>query len=381
MPVNRMRQAPMGVARKVGRIMLTAVIVLFGVLVVMAGILLVLSPGKPRPIVDASGQPVPGSISEKVFVEINGVQQGMVIQSRDPANPVLLYLHGGMPEYFLTERYPTGLEEHFTVCWWEQRGSGLSYHADQPVQALTVDQAIADTLAVTDYLRSRFHADKIYLLAHSGGTFIGVQAARRAPERYYAYIGVAQMSHQLKSEKLAYDYMLERFREQGNNDMVRKLEDAPVSMEGGTPRAYLELRDPGMHPLGIGTMHDMNSVMTGIILPSLASTQYTLGEKLNLWRAKASTGVSPYWGEMLRTDLSQTLPKMGLPVYFFGGIFDYTVSYTEAKAYFQQLEAPVKGFYTFEHSAHSPIFEEPQKAQRIMLQDVLHGTNNLADGK
>ena len=359
--------------------MLIAIVVLFGVVIILVGILLALSPGKPRRIVDASGRTVPGSISEKIFVNINGVQQGMFIESRDPANPVLLYLHGGMPEHFFTGRYPTGLEDCFTVCWWEQRGSGLSYHPGEP--AVTLDQTIADTLAVTDYLRSRFHKNKIYLMGHSGGTFIGIRAARRAPGLYHAYIGVAQMSCQLKSEKLAYDYMLARFRQLGNAGMVRKLEAAPVTMEGGTPRAYLALRDPAMHPLGIGTMHDMHSFIAGIILRSLASPQYTLGEKLNLWRAKANAGVSWLWPDILRTDLSREVPQVSLPVYFFCGIYDYTVSYTEAKAYFQRLQAPVKGFYTFEHSAHSPIFEEPGKVRDIMLQDVLHGTNNLADGK
>lgn len=51
-----------------------------------------------------------GRISEKAFADINGVRQGMFIQSNDPAHPVLLYLHGGLPEYFLTERYPGGRE-------------------------------------------------------------------------------------------------------------------------------------------------------------------------------------------------------------------------------------------------------------------------------
>jgi hypothetical protein len=64
-----------------------------------------------------------GIHSYKVFVDINGVRQGMFIQSKDVTHPVLLYLHGGMPEYFLTQHYPTGLEDYITVVWWEQRGS------------------------------------------------------------------------------------------------------------------------------------------------------------------------------------------------------------------------------------------------------------------
>jgi hypothetical protein len=50
----------------------------------------------------------------------------MFIQSKDSTNPVLLYLHGGIPDYFLTKKYPTGLEDYFTVVWWDQRG--LAFH-------------------------------------------------------------------------------------------------------------------------------------------------------------------------------------------------------------------------------------------------------------
>jgi pimeloyl-ACP methyl ester carboxylesterase len=305
----------------------------------------------------------------------------MFIESKDATHPVLLYLHGGMPDYFLTARYPTGLEDYFTVVWWEQRGSGLSYRPDLPRESITTEQLISDTLAVTNYLRQRFHQNKIYLLGHSGGAFIGIQAADRAPELYAAYIGVAQMSNQLKSEKLAYDYMLERYKANGNTTMVQKLEAAPVTMTDGTPAVYLAVRDDAMHPLGIGTMHNMKSVLTGIVLPSLTFREYTTPEKINLWRGKMASGPSYLWDTMLHTDLSEKVPQLDVPVYFFDGIYDYTVSYSEAKAYFDKLKAPVKGFYTFEQSAHSPIFEEPQKAQRIMREDVLVGANRLADAR
>ena len=67
-----------------------------------------------------------GSIAEKVRVDINGVQQGMGIRGRSVDNPVLLIVHGGpgMPDYFLTRDHPTGIEDLFTVVWWDQRGAG-----------------------------------------------------------------------------------------------------------------------------------------------------------------------------------------------------------------------------------------------------------------
>jgi pimeloyl-ACP methyl ester carboxylesterase len=71
--------------------------------------------------------------------------------------------------------------------------------------------------------------------------------------------------------------------------------------------------------------------------------------------------------------------ELALPAYFFHGVYDYTVNYQLAKDYVAALKAPLKGFYTFDRSAHSPIFEEPQKARRIMREDVLAGAGKLAD--
>ena len=361
--------------------MLTIAAVLLVCLLIPAGVLLVCSSGKAEPFMYEKGRPLEGSISEKVFVSINGVRQGMFIKSKDATNPVLLYLHGGMPDYFLTKRYPTGLEECFSVVWWEQRGSGISFNASVPPEMMTLEQMISDTLELTNYLRRRFGQEKIYLMGHSGGTFIGIQAAARAPELYHAYLGVAQMSYQLKSEKLAYDYMLKQFKEKGNRKMVRKLEAAPVTMTGGTPQLYIKVRDKAMHSLGVGTIREMHSVITGIFLPSLLCREYTLREKLNMWLAKSRSGVSILYDTMMSTDLSKVVPRIDLPVYFFEGIYDYTCSFTEAKAYFEKLKAPLKGFYIFEHSAHSPLFEEAEKMLRILCEDVLAGMNKLADAK
>jgi len=365
--------------RKVIGIMLTIPVVLLVCVFILGGVLLACSPGKPLPFVDENGKPLPGSISEKIFVNINGVQQGMIIKSIDLTNPVLLYIHGGMPDYFLTQKYPTGLENYFTVVWWEQRGSGLSFNPDVTQKAITSEQLISDTLEVTNYLRYRFGKERIYLMGHSGGTFIGIQAAAQAPELYYAYIGIAQMSNQLESERLAYEYMLLKFRENGNTTMARKLEAAPVTLQDGIPDAYYLLRDGAMHSLGIGTTHDMRSVISGIFLPSLAFREYTVSEKFNLWRGKAQSGVSSIWNEITTTDLTIQVTDIEIPVYILAGRYDYTVNYDLQKDYFMKINAPKKGFYTFENSAHSPLFEEPERFIEIMVNDVLNGRVNLAD--
>jgi len=282
------------IIRNRGCIMLIIFSVFLICILILAGVLVLISPGKPEPFLDANGHQLQGSISEKIRIKINGVEQGMFIKSKDAGNPVLLYLHGGMPDYFLTKKYPTKLEDYFTVVWWDQRGSGLSFSSDIPRETMTLEQMISDTKELTK---------------------------------------------------------------------------------------YRGLRDAAMHSLGIGTTHDMKSVITGIFLPSLKSSEYTFMEKLNMWRGKSRAGISIVWSNMLTTDLSVVIPELKIPVYFIEGIYDYTCSYSEAKSFFEKLKAPVKGFYTFQNSAHSPFFEEPEKMQRIIKEDILTGSNNLDDTK
>jgi pimeloyl-ACP methyl ester carboxylesterase len=373
-------------SRRAGRIVLIMLASLFGCAFILVGVLLAWSPGKPEPFLDQNGKALKDSISEKTYVRIGGVEQGMFIKGKDTNNPVLLFLHGGpgMPELFLAEKYPTGLEDYFTVCYWEQRGGGLSYSSDIKAETITAEQLISDAIEVTNYLRERFGQEKIYLMAHSWGSFLGIQAAAKAPELYCAYIGVEQISQMYDSEKLAYTYMMEQYKAAGNADMVKKLKEYHVLESDTAVRSFFtsSLRDNSMHELGIGTMHNMRSLFTGIFLPIMQCRAYTIEDKISVWRAKAflrnDTGLLD---QLFSADLPVAIPRLDIPAYFFSGIYDYTVNYGLSKAYLEQIQSPVKGFYTFNQSAHSPIFEEPEKFTKIMVEDVLNGTTALADKK
>lgn len=365
--------------------MLLISLIIFTGIVILGIILAALSPGRPRPLLDESGNPLAGSISEKFTVKINGVAQGMFIKGKNVDNPVLLFLHGGpgMPEYWLTQRYPTGLEDLFTVVWWDQRGAGLSYQPDMPADTMTVAQFTSDTLAVTNYLIDRFGQEKIYLMAHSWGSFIGLQVVSQRPELFHAYIGVAQVTNQIQSEQLSYAYALDAYKNDGKLKMVQKLEAAPPTMTVPLPDNYMALRDKYMHEIGIGTTREMKSVISGIFLPSWFFREYTLTEKINLWRGKifARSVDVHLWDELLKTDLTVEITDLDLPVYFFHGQYDYTCAYPLSRDYVEKLNAPLKGFYTFYKSAHSPIFEEPDRVLQILQEDVLQETNNLVDRK
>lgn len=367
--------------RKVRKIMLVLSSVIILCVIALTVILVIQSPGKVKPLLDENGNVIKGSISEKVYTKINGVNMGMIIKSKDASNPVLLFVHGGpgMPEYPFTEKYPTGLEDNFTVVWLDQRGAGLSYKSDMLKEKMTTEQFVSDTIEVSKYLCERFGQDKIYLMAHSWGSYIGIQAAVKAPELYHAYIGIGQISNTLESEKIAYDYMVKYYETAGEEKTVKMLKGLSFKTLDYLPKDYDKIRDEVMHRAGIGTTHEMKSVVTGIFMPVMQNQEYTLGEKINIWRGKAFSKSSVLTDELYKSDLSNTITKLKIPVYFFSGIYDYTVNYSMSEAYLKKIDAPVKGFYLFKESAHSPIFEEPKKVMQVMQEDVKNGKNDLAD--
>ena len=346
----------------------------------LGGVLLWWSPGVPRPVTGPDGRPAAAGIAEKVRIPVNGTEQGLFLRGVDITKPVLLFVHGGpgMPEYFLDRTHPTGLEQDFVVAWWEQRGAGLSFSAATDEAGMTPDQLVEDTIAVADYLRARFGQDRIYLLAHSWGSFIGILAAARAPDRFHAYLGMGQVSQQRHAETLAYDWAVATYLAARDAGTVERLRATPVTDHGPLPAKWLAMRDDVIHRIGGGTTRDMDSVVTGVFVPVWQTPDYTIGEKLDIgWGKKRSQALM--FDRLLEADLTASVPRLEIPAYFLLGRFDYTVSYPLAKDYFAKLAAPVKGFYTFEHSAHSPAFEEPELMRQILQVDVLNGRATMAD--
>jgi pimeloyl-ACP methyl ester carboxylesterase len=346
-------------------------------------VLLLRSKGTPEPFMGKDGRIIEGSISEKTFITIGGIKQGMFIRGKNTDNPVLLYVHGGpaFPNYFLFEKYKPGLEDLFTVCYWEQRGGGLSYSPEVTLESMNFSQLTSDLIDVTNYLRNRFGKDRIYLMAHSGGTPFAIMAAARAPELFSAYLGMAQITNQAESERVAWNFMKEEYKARGDKKALSDLLSFPVADSSSSIPAFYKslVRDKSMHELGIGTMRQMRSVFSGVFIPVWLCRAYTLKEKYNIWKSKFTfVKKARFVEELFNTDIPMLVPEIKIPVYFFSGEYDLTVNKDLSAAYLKNLKAPVKGFYSFSESAHSPLFEEPARFRDIMVKDILTGKNELA---
>ena len=138
-------------------------------------------------------------------------------------------------------------------------------------------------------------------------------------------------------------------------------------------------RDKAMHDLGGGTTRDMRNVVTALFLPSLRCPVYTPAERVGLWRAKFAAHEFAVTRESREWRGPGASARLEIPFYLFAGRHDLTTFYPHQKQLFDAVTAPVKGFYTFDASAHSPLFEEPGRAREILRRDVLHQLTDLAD--
>jgi pimeloyl-ACP methyl ester carboxylesterase len=219
-------------------------------------------------------------------------------------------------------------------------------------------------------------------MAHSGGTAFAIQAVESYPQLFHAYIGMAQITSQKESEKRGYKYMMNQYLASGNSKMVAELKKYPILENDSLILPFLNsvLRDKSQHDLGIGTMHNMRSIIKDVFLPVWTCKAYTIREKLNIWISKFSfLKKSGLRREILQSDIPAKVPRLEIPVYFISGKYDLTVNNELSKKYLEKLEAPIKGFYTFNESAHSPMFEEPQRLKEILIKDVLNKSTALAD--
>lgn len=357
---------------------LTALVAL--ALLLLVGYLWLKSPGEAQPITDVDGVVVPGSISAIETVMLGGIEQRMIVRGRNADAPVMLFLHGGpgSPEYPFFRKTNLGLEDSFVMVYWDQRGSGMSYSSDIPEDSMTVDQFIADTAELSRLLAERFGKEKIYLMGHSWGTMLGILTAQRYPELYHAYFGTGQVGYQYEGERLSLDWTRQQATEAQDDDAIAALaditlpaQDAPIEDWLG----YMTHQRVWLDRFGGGIMHGLPNGTKKVLGWVMDTPEYTLMDKLNYMRGTRFSATL-LWDEVARTNLIEDLGPLEIPVIILEGAYDYQTPYPLANALFDTIEAPEKHFYSFENSAHSPLFEEPERFNALVLEHTGLGPAN-----
>lgn len=340
--------------------------------------LLIALPASTPPILGENGKPLPGSIAQLENVRLGGQDQWIMLRGYSLDRPVILYLSGGPGQSDLpySRVLFEDLSRNFVVVSWDQRGTGKSYAALDPTATLTLDQAITDTIELTQYLRDRFGEQKIYLLGESWGSTLSVLAAQRQPELYYASIGSGQMVSQRETDHRIYHDLLALAAQENDTALATKLQSYGEPPYADTPYAnafvmgqYDRLYQPYTPP--------QSYIQRGSAAKlgpwGIFGREYNLVEKVNVLRGLIDM-FSTLYPQLKTIDFRQTVTQLEVPVYMLDGTAELKGRRDLALEWFEQLQAPHKQRFVFENAAHSVAFEQFEALSKLMVDTVLPET-------
>ena len=346
--------------------------------VVVALALLALAVGLARPattdpIVEADGDPVPGSVAELTTVDVNGHDLGLMIRGTSTDNPVLLFLAGGPggSEFGAMRRHLPELEEHFTVATWDQRGAGTSYAELDPTDTVSLDGYLSDTIEVTDYLRDRFDQDAIYVAGQSWGTTLGVLAVQQRPELYRAFIGTGQMVSQRATDQIFYEDTLEWAERTGRDGLVLELEAVgPPPYDEMFPYETALAHEQQVYPYD----HSGNSEGAGQMSENLIVEEYTLIDQVHVLGAFLDTFAALY-PQLQHIDFRETATDFEVPMFFVQGAHEAGGRAQLFDEWYPMIDAPMKDLEVLDTSGHRPLWEQPDEFVDYMVDTVLAQTS------
>ena len=305
-------------------------------------------PGLPR-------CPAKGPITGAGFVAIGGIDQWLTIDGSSCDKPVVLFISGGPgnPMSPFSRAIYGGWTKDFTIVQWDQRGAGMTFARNPGTVSspLTMDRMAADGIAVAQHLARRLHTRKIFLVGGSWGSALGVHMAKRRPDLFRAYIGIAQIIRHPDNARASVAATRALAAAAGDSKTVATL-DALGPLPWPNPRNFGILRRatrayeaPRTDPAPAAWWVPAPSYTT-----PTAQAAYEAGEEYSYLQFVGMHGD----GMLSAIDLPRLGRRFDLPVYLVQGSEDLVTVPALSKAYFDSIVAPRKNYVLLQRTGHDP---------------------------
>ncbi|GKI13706.1 alpha/beta hydrolase [Oscillospiraceae bacterium] len=311
-------------------------------------------------------------IDEIRKVPLGGLAQKIHIRGEKLANPVLLFLHGGpgISNRDSVINREKDLCDAFTIVAWDQRGTGGSYWGAKR-ETLNKDQAIQDAAELVEYLCRELGKEKIFIWGGSWGTELGTYLCYRHPQHIAGYVGSGQLVNGALNEEISYDFAMAEAQKAGDEESVRILNQIGRPVNGcyrqvfkGMMAQRRIMKKYGGHSMKKGTY------WSDTALPLLRSKEFSFTDKIGLARGYKKC-LTYMWPSTIQCDFTTECTRFEMPFYIFQGRHDNNTPSALVQSYFDSIQAPDKDLIWFEHSAHGPMAEEPEKYKKLLREKLL----------
>jgi pimeloyl-ACP methyl ester carboxylesterase len=302
-------------------------------------------------------------------VQLGGSTQWIRIRAATTRNPLLLLVQQGPGLPMLNEAHRfervLSLADDFTVIYWDQRGCGRSLRSATALSELSIQTMVGDTQRLLAMLCDRFDRPAVVAGFSMGATLAALATARR-PELVATLVTVGMDIDGAAAGKSAYEFALATAQARKVRRAIRQLQaiGPPPHLE---PKEFATLERWAANFGGVRSGQTYNSMVRGLLLSLLRSPDYSLADAVRTFQGitAAQAALLP---ELAALDLTRALTRLNSPVVMVQGRHDQVAPASSAARYAELLEAPSKQLVWFEHSAHMPHLEEPERFRGLLAQ-------------
>jgi pimeloyl-ACP methyl ester carboxylesterase len=304
-------------------------------------------------------------------VQLGGITQWIRVRGADASNPVLLLMQQGPGLPIINDarrlEHLLGLEQAFTVVYWDQRGTGLSspsLRRNSNRFEISVTRMVDDTVTLLELLRDRF-GGKTFVAGFSFGATFAAYAAVQRPELVAALVAAGMDIDIPAAENNAYAFAVDAARQRGNRRAIRQLE--AIGPPPHTTRKQFTTRARwAINFGGVTTNANFSSLLRELVLSLVRSPDYSPADVIRTLRGMSASQAA-LLPELATTDLVRTMPRLDVPLVMAQGRLDQVAPGAAAQRFHDSLTAPSKQLVWFESSAHTPHLEEPAKFRDLLM--------------
>lgn len=309
------------------------------------------------------------------YITLGGIEQYIQIRGQDISNPIIVMLHGGpgltMADY--SYYWQTDLEQAYTIVQWDQRGCGNTYYRNEEAEIPTLDLLLSDLDELVNYIRIKYDQDKVIIMGHSWGTFLGGIYSGKHPEKVSVYVAISQMIDFKKSESVSAEEAIRLAYMEGKSqdaqEIGEKLELIMTyqKLDKSNFIEFLKFRElkekylPSCNSmLKIISLRLFSPYMTFDDLKWMLSSDRQIESNGKLYEELLSEGLSMYDNNL----------RYEVPFIIIAGDRDWATPYSMGTDYFNDISAPVKEFITIENTGHIPFLDKPKEFSEELLKSL-----------
>jgi proline iminopeptidase len=306
------------------------------------------------------------ALCQQRFVRIGGIEQWISIAGDNPANPVLLMVHGGpgLPQWPDAAHFKPW-EEYFTVVLWDQRGAGHTfgrYGANTP--DVTLQQIAADGVELSRYLCRSLGKKKIVVLGHSWGTLVAVHMVQQAPQLFAAYVGTGQMADFHADALIQYRLILAKARRDHAAAELTALQalGSPNPANDSQYSAYRKYLPAILAPSDLAYLKAQHSGAA-----ALAAAYPKEGPDVAAGMKFSHPRLWPY---VVAADLPKTAGTLDTAYFLIQGQNDVMAATAQAVHYFHVVKAPYKSLTIVPDAGHFALLTAPNAFLDALVKKV-----------